>query len=784
MINEFDYHYKVYIDKCLALVATMIIKSSKDALDMHRRIISNPKFGGYELSDDKRTWVYYKHIAGEYHETDEPMYVVSVDTTEKIIFNKENLKSHKNTKKEYAYGTHKYEELVIKYPQNELLIKGILNPVDIDYAINAPDGTILSYDKRYVEQNEYSLMEKIQDFVYGLYSRWYQKQYNIDNRYYNLTYMGIMYQKILEAIIQIRLDHCLTNEAHSYHYRRYLASHGFLDFYIEHLTIKQAIILYKNIRWVERYIGQRHTQQWLIKHILTLRNIPLSEYNMVQVYNNIIDDVKAIAKFEKVDLNGLELIDPLVDTLTLKQLMDKEDPLAPFNLREREWEEKETKEKLAESLSAELKTKVLESKVIDYSGSESQTLENVLLDQFIDMVDKDMYKAYITINHPITGEAIPLNGRNALLMYTYATFKANDIKDNCIPDYTIGLTVRKRKPTKKEIRAIIPDNSLILDKWIDFILEEYTPMSVIMNTVDFYNQGVETFNRINKLLDLAKKDEHIDATGYKIASVYNLFATRIISLRKPGMTTFSDFIASIAFDEVGLDKNDWMRIAQTIWSKALGLDNYQNKSLSMIHKAMIGLMTKLSSYSVHYIREINEFPIVSTNMRATRLNGDGYRKAFHERDNDGNGYGVEIIDDDTKVFNETIDGIQEINGIKITDIKEKTKTEFFIDPSVKQISDLNTIRINADSIINTGTNVWIVGEEVTGVNPLSLPNLPGMQSWINLPNEIKKRIADQFGTDLVWVENPRNESTPKEPLSWGIRNSELSGFDYNNKKNP
>ena len=172
MLPDFDYHYSVYIDKNIGLVSTMIIKSEYQAHDMNNAV--RVKTRDMNAVDEYRpdTWIYYKHISGEYHETDTPMTVVSMDTTETIIFNKENLKIHRTTRQEYSYGTKKYEELVERYPDKELLIKGILNPVDIETAIQAKDGTILSYDKSFVESNEYTLMERLQDWVYGMYNRW------------------------------------------------------------------------------------------------------------------------------------------------------------------------------------------------------------------------------------------------------------------------------------------------------------------------------------------------------------------------------------------------------------------------------------------------------------------------------------------------------------------------------------------------------------------------------------------------------------------------------------
>ena len=779
MINQYDYHYKVYIDKCLALVSTMIIKSTKDARDMSNELFYRTLHRYDE--NDPSSWIYYKHISGEYHVTDEPIYVISVDTTERIIFNKENLKIHKNTRKEYSYGTHKYEELVARYPNKELLIKGILNPVDIETAINAEDGTILSYDKRFVEINEYTLIEKLQDRIYGIMERWYQKQYNIDNTYYNITFMGILYQKLLEAVMEIRMENCLTNEAHSYHYRRFLASHGFLDFYLEHLTIKQAIILYKNIRWVERYIGQRHTQRWLIKHIMTLRSLPIAEYNVIQVYNDIVKDVESIAKFEKVSLNGLENIDNTTDTLSLKQMMDKEDPLAPFNLREREFEEKDAKNLLSSSLSSELKTKILESKAIDFTDSETYILPNMLLDFWIDMAHKKTYKAYITITHPLNGETIPLNSKNALLLYTYAVYKLNGITDPCIPDYTVGLVPNKKRPTIEQLKSVIPDTTLVSNKWLNELIEAFSPVHPIINTIDFYEQVHEQFTQLNYLLDKAKTDEHLDATTYKIATVYQMYHTENVSFRTDSLKTFPQFISQLSFDEKGMLKQDWLKIATDIWKKITGLDNVNIKSLNNTHRAMVGLMTKLSSYSVHYIREINETPLIATNFRSLRIDGGNNKSTKHITDSAFSNYATEIIDDDT-VGKQDICEVSDDNGIHSDDGGIRIFVEFNIDPSVKTLDDHLTRanRINTDSFVRVGLYNWAVGDAIEGLeNPLSLPALPGMQSWINMPNEMKRKIIDQFGGNLDWTEYDKDTKKAKEALDWNIRNKDLRGLDYN-----
>lgn len=746
MSRQFDYHYNVYLDNCFALARTMIIRNMKQAQDMNLRVLYRT---GKPETRNPEHWIYFKHVCGEYHETDRPMYVVSVDNMEKIVFSKDNLRLHKNTKKEYAYGSHMYEELLERYPENELLIKGILNPADLNTALESKDGTILSYDKSLVEMNEYSLMEKLQNTIYRIFNRWYQKQYNINHSQYNFTFLGILYQKLVEAIMDIRLEHCLTNEAHSYHYRRYLASHGFLDYYVDHMTIKQTLILYKNIRWVEIYIGQKRTQQWLIKHILTLRNLPLSEYNTIQVYNNIVDEIKAVSRFEKKSLNGLESIDNLVDTLSLNQMMNREEPMAPFNPTYREQEEKEAKNLLSSSLSSEMKTKILESKVTDFTDSEDHTLPNILLDQWIDMADKNIYRAYITIAHPLTGEIIPLNAKNALLLYTYTVQMANGINDDCIPDFLIQFSPRKNRPTLNELKELAIKPELVQESWLQTLLENYSPLRPVMNTVDFYLQAEERFETLNRLLDLAKQDGNIDATAYKMVQVYNLFHTRKVSFRTSKMMKFSQFLTDLTFDTKGLKPNDYKMMANNIWYKMVGLSTSKRKSINDISKAMIGLMTKLSSYSVHYIRMINEVPLTALRMRSMRIDDFGNKHSYQETEMFGSNFPV-TLDIETHPI-QILDEEPNYGNVGIDDATSSTETTlvFDINPKVDVFTEDPMLVFETEC--PTGTYIMVEEEDLTGLsNPMGYNGIPGMRSWLSLPEETQNKILTRLGGPNDW----------------------------------
>ena len=139
LINSFQ---KAYSEHCFNLIKTLSIKSSIHALLINEGL--RDSLTDYEIPSDKTKWKYYLNVSGEYHSSDSLMQVTSLDTREIIIFSKENLEIHVATADAYRYGSREYYSLVNKYPDKENLILGILNPCDINKAVDSEDGTILS----------------------------------------------------------------------------------------------------------------------------------------------------------------------------------------------------------------------------------------------------------------------------------------------------------------------------------------------------------------------------------------------------------------------------------------------------------------------------------------------------------------------------------------------------------------------------------------------------------------------------------------------------------------
>ena len=178
MINNSSNYYQLYIDKVLMLAQTIVIKSEDTVNGLNTFVNDQATINGTATVNTlaPKTWKYYLNVSGQYHYLDIPMYVVSIDTQQKILFNLENLALHVATATAYQFGSRLYKLLVSQFPTQEILIKGILYPVNIDEAISALDGTILGYPSNLVESNEYSLITKLQTWINGYKVRWVNQQ--------------------------------------------------------------------------------------------------------------------------------------------------------------------------------------------------------------------------------------------------------------------------------------------------------------------------------------------------------------------------------------------------------------------------------------------------------------------------------------------------------------------------------------------------------------------------------------------------------------------------------
>lgn len=620
--------YELFIQSCIALASTLVIKSEESAEGLNKFVAE--RYGEVMVNGTApEDWLYYKELAGEYHFSHERMYVVSMDTMERIEFNKENLELHRATRREYAYGTRYYKELLAAYPDQEGLILGILNPVDKAKAIAAYNWEIVGWDPTFVESNEYSLIQKIQFFIDGYRGRWINAAYNHTDELNPAWDFGRMALMIGPLIITLRNEATKTREVHTYHIRQYLQSNGFLDAYIDFLTKEQQLWLYRNIQYLKHNPGHQESFEWLIDNVLTNRTIPLAEFTMRHNLSGQPEDDYPTLKFRRSPLNLGYNIDP-VNEIPLETIMSKEIPLARDNGDFYADSVVETQSLFVNSLSNVVLTKAVESSMFDLTGATLWALEDILLNEWLHLATAGVYKAVISITNPRTSERIPLSVKDAFTLMLYCHWGSIGNPLEYVEDVAALRVQRIPGQTLKGLKSITVAKYISEDELKQLLALQpiLLKSDEIISTEAFYNTCVDIFDAAQIQRKMIAFCEHQFRRGLMhgaVSSMYCDVACKLSDTRElygKWLTDRNIKIGDFTQNELGLLMVDILRVAT-------GLSLNTTKSMKDVQRALVRLMGQLSSYSIQFLTSINDesikvfdWPMIRIGDNFTKVRGD------------------------------------------------------------------------------------------------------------------------------------------------------------------
>lgn len=606
-------YYAIYVNDILAFARTIVVKFAAIAETQNAEL----KAIGYPLDETApETWPYYRHLAGEYHPRDTLMTVRSMDTLETIDFTKENLSRHRATAREYQFGTRYYQDLVRRYPDQTDLIQGIIAPVDVDTAYNAEDGEILNYDVTYLETNETTLVPNLQDWLYRFVGRWYNGQYNLTDPLYLPGFLAQLYAQLPDQIQSLRLAACLTPQAHSFHIREYLASHGRLDQYLPYLTQRQTLWLYRNVRYLQRHVGRQSTFDTLVEHLLTDRGLPLAHYRIRHNVAEMPDNIYPEVELWKYPLN-LGYNQTGIDTASVHTILDKERNLARYNAEVQAQTEETLPRHVRSSEFSVLPTKVLESEVIDRSHSGVRSLESVLINEWLYLSTHNRYSAYVNVPNPGTGNYMNLPVRDAFIVAFYAFWKARGVEYDTLPTPIAYEVLRDPVPTVDDLIANT-DTRYVSPTLIAAITDRLTPLSEYIATESFYT-AIERLHQ--EQLDawaLYSLQEHMWTRAYCESVVKQHFMHIRCPLTDAPVNP-SVWLVEKGYGIADLSPLDLDQLFTDCVNAATGLDMASRKSLAEVQRAMLALMGQLTSYSVQFLRTINQTDYWYTAVPATRV---------------------------------------------------------------------------------------------------------------------------------------------------------------------
>ncbi len=606
-------YYNLYIDNTFRLANTLSVKSTASADAVNSLITA--AFGSSAVDPTKpETWKYYLNLCGEYHSSDVLMSITSLDTLEIITFTKENLSIHLATREAYQFGSSYYNELVNLYPTQVQLIKGILYPANMDDAVNKPDGSILSYQTDLVEEQEVTLISELEDWIMKFKFRWDVQAFGLSDTLYPAVHLGIMYLNLVPKILNLRLKRCKTNEAHSFHIRQYLASHNGLDRYLDFLTLKQALFLYRNIAYIEHHTGMQDTFDWMIDRLLTERMIPIGDYTMR--HQGFDPDLYPSVMFKRTQKN-LSTNIPEKDTFTLEEILFTKENISKENVDYATEHLTRISSQFKNETSSVVQTKILESSMLDYTDATRHTLEDILMNYWLWMSANGYYTAVTRFKDPTTDVVYTLEPSDAFIYMLYILARALGSDIATVPTYIALRVQRNPRPTVADVMSVA-DFSYVSDTDItSWLVSNQLPMTECQSREAFYTFCQNVYNNVQKQDRLVSNIGHEYKRAIVSAMVDRMYGDSVITFADNGMD-FPSWLNLKGLPSTPFTVDQSLTLISEIVANATGSDMSTVLSTANVQKALISILKQLSSYSVQFLSEINSNPIKMLGWAAIR----------------------------------------------------------------------------------------------------------------------------------------------------------------------
>lgn len=409
----------IYREQVISFLKSMTIKFSPIANIYNE----NVRYTTGVDDTDPTTWKYYLNLSGQYHTSNTMMTIRSLDTGEIIDFTIANLNNHSRTKKAYKIGTALYNELCNIYPDQVDLIKSIVYPVDINLAIRAKDFDILGYGDGFLEPTEQDvIVYELKKFIDYAVERWYFDFLKFD-KYYIWAYWGNLWQHLVLTALTTRIKYLHTSNVHSYHIWWYLAGFGISN-YSDVLTRKQAMFLYRNMRYIQANRGKQSNLVLLVNKILSDSGVGLVSKNIMQQTDTAFDECRWIPEFvseviptylaTSINDAGIETMTS-IDFRLVNAGLDYDTSIEYIDRLER---------KIGGTTLNYLPSKLLEIKKINLDTKYGFLLNRFVLDTLVSMINTNRYTYTTDMTDSVTNTILKLSAKDALILYYYCIHRS------------------------------------------------------------------------------------------------------------------------------------------------------------------------------------------------------------------------------------------------------------------------------------------------------------------------------------------------------------------------
>lgn len=590
--------YELHRQDNLRLARSIVFKFGYEAKANNDLILAS----GKEVSEDPTTWRYYMNLNGDYHPSNIPMEVVSLDSRTTVPVTKNSLLFHPVTRREMRVGGTIYEELVRKYPTQLTLIHGIINPVPTSVSIPAKECTILSYDKSLVEEQESNLISEVQELMYSTYERWHIDTHENIGELNSTAFLIFFAKTIFDAIALVRQENVHSNRAHSYHIWRYLSSHGKLDRYRPYLTRNQMLWLYRELKVLINNAGQEWTLEELIENLLTPIGVRAYQIEIAQNSGALLDPVLEVRR------RNLNFKDNTLDTLIKVNTNEVNERLnagknLPADTVSRISEMYANKR--ADMLTSDSPTKVVETLVPNDISLITDAEISFLVRQWGYLALKGLYTADITVSEKRSGVMLTIDTKTAYMLYLRMQLLVDNNSEYDLTTFGIPRALSIHLPNPEDI---INANDLVNPHHVVELLNDVKFTTPFGQVKDFQEFCTKQRNAIT-IFDLRAQQKQ---NSYQEAAYYSVLhlLRRDVALPISNDIMTSEWLAAISPALPNYRAEEAKELIMEIIVQATGVYFLEGYNKSAIRDQLVKLIGELTTYHVSFIEnEVDESPL-------------------------------------------------------------------------------------------------------------------------------------------------------------------------------
>lgn len=636
------YAIETFYDNICKLSKSLVIKFDLVAITME--ISTNYSYLNFNSEllhseENKKNMRFYRHIAGELYEgirysstlktePDSEVLIKVIENETYLPLTKAILEQYPLTKTELLKFGDYYSNLVDEYPTMRLYIHGCLFPADIDKAVSnsTKDGTILSYNPTFVEQQEWSLMKELENFIKNYINRWYITAYTMPDNLYLQSFLGVLFSQIPNKIFNIRSSKIHTNEAHSFFLEAFFRSNLELWEPVQKLNNETIWWLYKNLPGIIKNIGKNETLDKLLAKVFNTNSVGIGGYYITRGDSTLNDDIytftskpfesggtiiKAEGLNSYYNTKGNGQVDPgdLINTqlaMTNYYTEEHNKYIVDVNV-----------EKLNKGAGNNANTKVLEvSTLKEYTGFNVDKLR-VMMDYWAFILDRSYYGSFsnsdlttskVEFTDPNTGAKFNINAKIGFYMVIKVMLHAVGALHTPIRKYAITTVCDPSANINKILKEYLYPDGLtellsaeLIDAYpvLDKSLSSATEVAAHITTVIEYYK--------NLWITSANAESAFVASNIRMFLFLSSLQEAVTLHPYPEDLTIDEILANEGITNFEIyGSYDHAETVKELIYLCLGLEVNSEDRLSELLLAYKEIIRKLTSYTLHPVGEVNE----------------------------------------------------------------------------------------------------------------------------------------------------------------------------------